>query len=229
MAQAIEQYTPLDEDRWTLNQVFDHLTVTLGYSKERALHEMERERLAGRLVVQVHKVIDGTPQGDPEYLPPDKKHKLVLDLGWVRPLALKWSGGDRCTVYKQRVLELWPPRPPASRDQPEDKAVPYPIKVDTARPFAPQRRPAKASEPDSGAKPSRKPSPAQADRDAAINRRLDKGEIPGSTVTWMKFSDTIRDDCSAFIGDPKKRKFKRGFSDDAIEEVTRKLMKSLPR
>jgi len=53
MALAIEQYTPLDEDRWTLNQAFDHLTVTLGYSEERALREMEQQRLGGHLVVQV--------------------------------------------------------------------------------------------------------------------------------------------------------------------------------
>jgi len=132
MALAIEQYTPLDEDRWTLDQTLHYLTVTLGYSKERTLHEMERERLAGRLVVQVHKIVDGKPQGDPEYLRPNKKHKLVLDLGWVRPLALKWSA-DRCTVYKQRVLQLWPPHSPASQQQPEDRVGLDPLKVDAGR------------------------------------------------------------------------------------------------
>jgi hypothetical protein len=215
MAQAVEQYTPLDEDRWTLDQVFAHLTVTLGYSKERALHEMERERLAGRLVVQVHKVVDGKPQGDPEYLPPDKKHKLVLNRGWVRPLALNWSGGDRCTVYKQRVLELWPPRLPASQHQPEDQAAPYPVKVDTGRP-------SEASKPDSGAKPRRKRS------EEAIRRRWSEGDRPGSTVTWPEFCHAVRVAGNGFIGVPKDEKYKRGFSDDAIEVVTRELMKSLP-
>ena len=132
MALAIEQYTPLDEDRWTLDQAFDHLTVTLGYPKKRALDEMEQHRLAGRLVLRVQKIVDGKPQGDPEYLPPDKKHKLVPDLGWVRPLAIKWSV-DRCTVYKHRVLELWPPRPPASQQQPEDRVGLDPLKVDAGR------------------------------------------------------------------------------------------------
>ena len=53
MALDIEQHIPLDEDRWTLNQVFDHLTLTLSYSEERALREMEQQRLGGHLVVQV--------------------------------------------------------------------------------------------------------------------------------------------------------------------------------
>jgi hypothetical protein len=132
---AIEQYTPLDEDRWTLNQAFDHLTVTLGYSEERALREMEQQRLGGRLVVQVHKVVDGNLQGDPEYLPCKKAHKLFRHLGWVRPLGLKWVDFDfRCTVYRQRVLELWPPRPPAAQtapeQQPENKAGPDPLDGD---------------------------------------------------------------------------------------------------
>jgi hypothetical protein len=117
MAQAVEQHIPLDVDRWTLNKAFDYLTVTLGYPENRALHEMERERLAGRLVVQVHKVVDGKTQGDPEYLPPDKKHKFVRHLGWVVPQNHKW-GDNRWTVYKQRVLELWPIHPPASQSGP---------------------------------------------------------------------------------------------------------------
>jgi len=204
MALAIEQYTPFDEDRWTLDQSLHYLTVTLGYAKERTLHEMERERLAGRLVVQVHKIVDGKPQGDPEYLRPNKKHKLVLDLGWVRPLALKWSA-DRCTVYKQRVLQLWPPHSPASQQQPEDRAGPDPFKSGAVSPPADQRRPTKASKPDSGAKPSRKPSSAQVARNAAIQNRLDNGEYP-DTEGWKKFCDVIRTDCDAFVGDFKNRK-----------------------
>ena len=124
MALAIEQYKPLDEDRWTLNQAFDHLTVTLGYLEERALREMEQQRFGGHLVVQVHKVVDGKLQGDPDYLPCKKTHKLIRHLGWVRPLGLKW-GDFRCTVYRERVLELWPLHTPAAQtaaeQQPEDK------------------------------------------------------------------------------------------------------------
>jgi len=126
MAQATDQHTPTEwgEERWTLNQAFDYLTVTLGYSEGRALHEMERERLARHLAVKVHKVVDGKPQGDSEYLPFNKKHKLVRHLGWVVPRNHKW-GDNRWTVYKQRVLELWPLHTPAAQtaaeQQPEDK------------------------------------------------------------------------------------------------------------
>ena len=135
MAQAADQHTPTewDEDRWTLNNIFDYLTKALGYSEERALRELEQQRLARHLVVQVHKVVDGKPQGDPEYLPFNKKHKLVRHLGWVRPLGLKWGVDFRCTVYRQRVLELWPPRPPASQQQPEDRVGFDPLKVDAGR------------------------------------------------------------------------------------------------
>jgi hypothetical protein len=228
MALAIEQYTPLDEDRWTLNQASDHLTVTLGYSEERALREMEQQRLAGHLVVQVYKVVDGKLQGDPKYLPPDKKHELFRHLGWVRPLGLKWPDFNvRCTVYRQRVLELWPSRLPASQQQPEDRAGPDPFKSGAGPPPASQGRPTKASKPDSGAKRSRKPSSAQAARDAAIKTRLVKGDLPGSTVGWKEFYRDIRTDCDAV--NPKNRKPKRGFSDDAIKRVTRELMESLPR
>ena len=74
---------------------------SVGLSDSDALYEMQQLR------VEVQKYIDGKPQGDPEYLPPDKKHKLVRDLGWVVPQNHKW-GDNRWTVYKQRVLELWP-------------------------------------------------------------------------------------------------------------------------
>jgi hypothetical protein len=148
MALDIEQHIPLDEDRWTLNQVFDHLTLTLSYSEERALREMEQQRLAGHLMVQVHMVVDGKPQGDPEYLPLNKKHKLVRDLGFVHPLALKWSA-DRCTVYKQRILQLWPSCPPASPPAPdqqlEDGAGLDPLKVDAGRAALPATDPPKPS------------------------------------------------------------------------------------
>ena len=65
-------------------------------------------------------------------------------------------------------------------------------------------------------------------RDAAI-RDLLKGARPGSTVTWPKFCHAVRVKGDGFIGDPKNDKHKRGFSDDTIEEVTRELMKLLPR
>jgi hypothetical protein len=235
MAQAVEQYIPLDQDRWTLDQAFHYLTVNLGYPKERALDEMEQQRLAGHLVVQIHKVVDGKPQGDPEYLPPDKKHKLVLDLGWIRPLALKW-GSYRYTVYKQRVLELCPSRSPVSQlaqdQQPEGKTGSDSLKFGAGPPPTVQRRPAKVPKPDSGAKPRREPSTAQAARDAAIKRRLVSGARPGVTVPWNRFCHAVRMECDAFIGDPKDpkgEKYKRGFTDDTIEDVTRELMKSLPR
>ena len=108
MAQAVEQYTPLDKERWTLNQAFDYLTVTLGYSEGRALHEMERERLAGNLAVKVHKVVDGKPQGDSEYLLPDKKHELVRHLGWVVPRNHK-CGDNGIQTTRTGALAAPPP------------------------------------------------------------------------------------------------------------------------
>jgi hypothetical protein len=127
------------------------------------------------------------------------------------------------------VLDLWPSRPPpsqtAANQQLEHKVGPDPLK--TGHPPAAQRRPTKASKPDSGAKPSRKPSSAQVDRDAAIKRLLDNGDRPPSNVTWPRFCQTVRVEGDGFIGDPKNEKYKRGFTDDTIEDVTRELMKSL--
>ena len=98
-------------------------------------------------------------------------------------------------------------------------------------PPAPGKEPAptKAPKPAGGAKPSREPSSAQAARDAAIKARLDNDEIPGSTVQWDRFCHDVRTDCRAFKGDPNnpKTKFKRGFADDTIKDVTREMMKSL--
>jgi hypothetical protein len=74
-----------------------------------------------------------------------------------------------------------------------------------------------------------KPPTSRADRrDAAIKARLDKGERPGSNVTWDAFRHNIRIDCGAFVGDPKDpkgEKYERGFYDDSIERAARKLMK----
>jgi len=119
MAQAADQHTPTEwgEDRWTLDEIFDYLTKALGYPEDRALYEMEQARLARQLVLRVEKIVDGKPQGDPEYLPFNKKHKLVRHLGWVVPQNHKW-GDNRWTGYRRGVLDLWPPRPPASQTAP---------------------------------------------------------------------------------------------------------------
>jgi hypothetical protein len=93
------------------------------------------------------------------------------------------------------------------------------------RPRQPPRRLTKTSKPDSGAKRRRKPSAAQ----AAIQKRFDQGDRPPSNVTWPKFCHAVRVEGDGFIGDPKNEKYKRGFTDDTIEEVARELMKSLPR
>jgi hypothetical protein len=84
---------------------------------------------------------------------PASAGEFVYRGGWVSPQGLPWGNFNfRCTVYKQRVLELWPRHLPASQQQPEDKAAPDPSAVA-------QRRLTKASKPDSSAKRSRKPSP----------------------------------------------------------------------
>lgn len=96
-----------------------------------------------------------------------------------------------------------------------------------------RRRPPKAAAKPTVDSPSRKPSSATADspRVVAIKKRLNNNERPGNTGTvgWKKFCDDIRTDCDAVVGDPKNRKFRRGFSDDRIEDVTRGLMKSSSR
>jgi len=94
----------------------------------------------------------------------------------------------------------------------------------TAQPPYP---PTKASKPAGSAKPDRKPSSAQERRNAAIQNRLESGDRPPSNVTWPRFCHAVRVEGDGFIGDPKDEKYKRGFSDDTIEGVTRKMMKSL--
>jgi len=150
MAQAAGTI-PSDEDRWRLNQAFDHLTE-LGYTEKRALREMERERLAKRLLIKVQKVVEGKPEGDPFYLPFDEKHELVYRGGHVSPVGLPWGNFDfRCTVYRQRVLELWPPRPPASQTAPvqqaEDKSGPDSFRIDDGRAALPATDPPKPTKP----------------------------------------------------------------------------------
>ena len=120
---------------------------------------------------------------------------------------------------------------PAAQTAPDqrskDRAGPDSLKFGAGPPPAVQRRQPKVSKPESGT--SRKPSSAMEVPDAAIKTRLVKGDRPGSTGPWKKFYEAISTDCDAFKGDPKNQKYKRGFSDDTIEVVTRELMKSLPR
>jgi len=71
-------------------------------------------------VLRVQRIVDGKPEGDPEYLPFNKKHKLVRGLGWVIPQNHKW-GDNRWTEYRKVVLDLWPTRPPASQTAPDQK------------------------------------------------------------------------------------------------------------
>ena len=63
--------------------------------------------------------------------------------------------------------------------------------------------------------------PAPSPLIAAVRIRLDNGDRPGDTVTWDKFCYDIRTDCDAFT-DPKKEKFKRGFSDDTIQRAVQR-------
>src|SRR5262249_15910169 len=134
----------------------------------------------------------------------------------------------RKTIYKIAegcdARAIWPPHLPASQTLP-DQQPGDPIKVDASRTPTAQRRPTKASKRDSGVKTGRKPSSAQATRDAAIQDRLDDGVRPGSTVNWAGFYHDIRVRCGGFVGDPKDEKYKRGFSDVRIRHVTRKLIK----
>ena len=139
--QAADQDTAkersLTEDRWTLDEIFDYLTKALGYTETRTLYEMERARLARRLVLRVQKIVDGKPQGDPEYLPFNKKHKLVRDLEWVVPQNHKW-GDNRWTAYRQAVLDLWPSRLPASQTAPDKQQDERLVRPTPSTPMAAQ-------------------------------------------------------------------------------------------
>jgi hypothetical protein len=53
-------------------------------------------------------------------------------------------------------------------------------------------------------------------RNAEIVKQWRKGLKPGENIPWKKFSEIIRKQCDARPGD-------RGFSDETIENVTRKL------
>ncbi len=57
----------------------------------------------------------------------------------------------------------------------------------------------------------------QSDRDAAIAKRLRKA-TPARDVGWKQFCDEVRNDCGALPST-------RGFSDETIENITRKIMK----
>ena len=92
------------------------------------------------------------------------------------------------------------------------------------QPPAPGKEPAptKTLKPDTGTKPSRKPSFIQAARDAAIQHRLINRVRPGSTVQWDRFCHAVRCDCGVYTDDPKK--IPRGLTDDRIARVTRLMM-----
>ena len=51
----------------------------------------------------------------------------------------------------------------------------------------------------------------------AIKNRC--GDRPGEAVQWDRFCDGIRDDCHAWVGNPKNRKPGRGYSDRNIKRV----------
>jgi len=51
---------------------------------------------------------------------------------------------------------------------------------------------------------------------SAIKRQWEAGQRPASTVTWIAFCDSIRDNIDGWIGDRKHRKPKRGLGDRSI-------------
>ncbi len=55
----------------------------------------------------------------------------------------------------------------------------------------------------------------------AVAQRL-KSERPGSTISWVQFCDSVRDDCDGWK-DHKSRMPKRGFSDKTIQRVVTDL------
>lgn len=207
MARAVDQHTPIE---WTLPDLLEYLTLApFGYNINRALREMSQAIATGKLPLKRVYYVDGKFHTD--WLDPFRfrlHYTLELDrvTAVVRVVKRGWLPGEASfhyTVVEQDVLDLWPSRPPASQTAPDQQP----------------RRLTKVAKPDS----------RTADRDAAIKNRLANGGRPGSNVVWKKWCDAIRTDCDAVVVDVKKRKFERGFSDDYIEEVTRKFMKPSTR
>jgi hypothetical protein len=206
---------------WTLDDYHRLVRITLRCGINVALCEMERRIVSGQSLL----ICDGIVINRFDFL---SNYSFQLDID------------DRVKVVTRRpVAGLLPGGITTIRFDPSDpksgvRTGPgrvtdgyYAIVEQNVRssppPAAQRHRPAKASKPDSGIKTSRKPSPAQAARAAAIQHRLINGVHPGRNVQWDRFCHRVRADCGVYTDDPKK--IPRGLTDDRITRITRVLMK----
>jgi hypothetical protein len=229
MAQAVEHFKSLRE--WSLTDYHRYVRITLGCGINLALCEMERRVVAEQLVL-IRREYDADD---------NLKNAVVIDrFNFLSNYSFQFDRDDRVKVVTRRPEGLLPggithitkidesdPKNPHVKIGPGRVMDGYytVVELPPRPPAAQRRRLTKASKPKGGAKPIRKPSSAQAVRDAAIQDRLDNGVHPGSTVDWAGFYHDIRVRCGGFVGDPKDEKYKRGFSDVRIKHVTRKLIK----
>jgi hypothetical protein len=210
MAQADRQHTLRE---WSLTDYHRYVRITLGCGTNVALCEMERRIVSGGLLLIPN---DGAVEID--------------RFDFLSNYILQLDSNDRVQVVTRRpAAGLLPGGITAIKFDPSDPKSPvrigpgrvldghYTVIERPPRPHASQTAPDR--------QPRRKPGQT---RDAAIKKRLDNGERPGSDVAWKKFCDVIRTECHAFKGDPKNQEFKRGFSDSQIKRVTSTLMESFP-
>ena len=54
--------------------------------------------------------------------------------------------------------------------------------------------------------------------DIVIKKRLQNGDVPGSTIKWKQFCDELRNECDGWT-DVKKAKPKRGYGDKSIQRI----------
>lgn len=54
-------------------------------------------------------------------------------------------------------------------------------------------------------------------RDNVIAELLTEGNIPGSTISWKKFGDEVRNRCNGWLGKGPKRRPARGFDQKTIQ------------
>ena len=205
---------------WSLEDYLDHLVATSGSKRYDALCEMRERIRVGRLILIRQRLVDGKPYNPFDRKPCDKEevdpHYDFYSLSFKSDFRVR--GGDRVCVhvtsndsFEYRYTVAEPPRltafQPAPLQRLENKVGPDLVEAETVVG-------ASAGE-----------ALQESTAAGAIEARLDNGEIPGSTVQWDSFCHDVRTDCDAFIGDPKKQKFKRGFSDGQITRVARRLMK----
>jgi hypothetical protein len=207
---------------WSLEDYLADLIAKSGCKRYDALCEMRERIRAGRLILIRQRLVDGKPYNPFDRKPCDKEevdphydfYSLSFDGNYKVRVGVTSNDSFEYCYTVAEPLPVSQIAPAQLEDKVGPDLVEAEVVVGASAGEAPQESKAAVG----------KLSSAQG-RDAAIEARFGNGEIPGSTVQWARFCHDIRTDCDAFIGDPKKQKFKRGFSDGQITRVARRLMK----